>query len=127
MKISVVQRFGGEPQLMSNGNGCPMVLSHKNCLKDKLISKNNANHQSAVFVVALHGPTLVENALPKDSDVITVSSTIILQEFVNQETEDKLKILPMLSKALPKIPNSQAMMRIVQTATSIASTYMQPT
>ncbi len=85
------------------------------------------NHQSTVFVVAVHGPTLVENALPKDNDVISVSSTIILQEFVNQETEDKLKILPMLSKAILKIPNTQARMRIVQTATSIASTYMQPT
>ncbi len=67
--VSVVQRFGGEPQLMSDGNRCPMendvlaalgghqihwtsiacsptnrcitVLSHKNCLEDKLISKNN--------------------------------------------------------------------------------------
>ncbi len=41
--------------------------------------------------MAVHGPTLVENALPKDNDVITVSSTIILQEFVNQETDNKLK------------------------------------
>ena len=86
------------------------------------------NYQSVTLVLEAYGLTVLENALLKANHVKTVSSTIILLEFVTQETGNKRKMLHMRYRTVLKIYGTLTVTMMIrgQIIKNTASIYVRP-